>query len=58
MIADVGLATGYVVIVNVALVLPAWTMTLFGTLATEGWSLLNDTIKPLLGAGPLIVTVP
>lgn len=43
--------------VNVALVLPAGTVTLAGTVAA-GESSLSDTTAPPLGAGPLKVTVP
>jgi hypothetical protein len=43
--------------VNLALVLPAVTVTEAGTLADEELS-LNDTITPPLGAGLLNVTVP
>jgi hypothetical protein len=47
-----------VVIVNVALVLPAGTVTVDGTLAADGVSLLSDIATPPLGAGPVSVTVP
>ena len=50
--------TALVVIVNVALLAPAATVTLAGTLATEELLLDNDTSAPPAGAGPLIVTVP
>ncbi len=43
---------------NVALVFPDRTVTLDGTLPTDGVLLLSDTTIPPLGAGPLIVTVP
>ncbi len=56
-VTDVELVTAKVVTVNVALVLPAGTMTLAGTLAAFELS-LSDTVRPLLGAGPFIVTVP
>jgi hypothetical protein len=49
--------TGYVVIVNAALVLPAGTVTVAGTLAADEFS-LSDTTTPPLGAGPFSATVP
>ena len=50
--------TGLVVIVNVALLAPAATVTLDGTVAADVLSLLSDTSAPPTGAGPLSVTVP
>jgi hypothetical protein len=50
--------TGLVVTGNVALVAPAATVTLDGTVAANVLSLLSDTTAPPAGAGPLSVTVP
>jgi hypothetical protein len=58
MVTSMELATGVVVIVNVAVVLPLATVTLAGTLATDALSLLSCTTTPPVGAGPLNVTVP
>ena len=44
--------------VNVALVLPAGTVTLAGTLAAAALLLESITCAPPAGAGPLRVTVP
>ena len=43
---------------NVALVFPAATMTVAGTVATVVSELFNATDKPVDGAGPLSVTAP
>ena len=51
-------ATGTVVIVNVALVLPDATVTLGGTDATAGLALVRATVMPPMGALPVSVTVP
>jgi hypothetical protein len=50
--------TALVVIMKLALVLPAGTVAFAGTRATEVLLLDNDTTIPPLGAGPLSVTVP
>ena len=50
--------TGLVVTANVALVAPAATVTLDGTLAANVLSLLSDTTAPPEGAGPDSVTAP
>ena len=49
---------GDVVTMNVAELPPAATVTLAGTLATEGVLLDSATTVPPAGAGPLRVTVP
>jgi hypothetical protein len=54
----VEIATGYVVIKNVALVLPAGTVTVAGTPAAVGVSLPSDIDSPPVGAAPVSVTVP
>jgi len=49
---------GEVVTLNVVELLPGGTVTLAGTLATEGLLLDSATSVPPAGAGPLRVTVP
>jgi hypothetical protein len=56
-VTTVDVATGLVLIVKVALVLPAGTVPLAGTLA-EALLLESVTCPPPAGAGPLRVTVP
>ena len=51
-------ATGVVVIVNVALVAPAATVTLAGTVAAAVLLLVSVTAAPPAGAAPFKVTVP
>ena len=50
--------TALVLTVNVALVAPAATVTLEGTLAAPVLLLERATCAPPVGAGPLSVTVP
>jgi len=55
---DVELDTEAVSMLNVALLSPDATVTLDGTVATEGLLLLSDTEIPPLGAAPVNFTVP
>ena len=50
--------TGLVVIVKVAFVAPARTVTLADTCAADVLLLCNVTMAPLAGAAPFKVTVP
>ena len=50
--------TALVLTVNVALLAPAATVTLAGTVAVDVLLLERETVAPPAGAGPLSVTVP
>jgi len=57
-VADVEALTDFVLTVNVAVVAPAATVTLAGTVAAAVLLLESDTTAPPLGAAALKVTVP
>ena len=57
MVTGVDVVTALVLTVNVALLAPAATVTLAGTVAVDVL-LLRVTAAPPVGAGPLSVTVP
>ena len=50
--------TALVLTVNVALLAPAATVTVAGTVAVDVLPLERETTAPPVGAGPLSVTVP
>jgi hypothetical protein len=58
MVTAVNAATALVLTVQVALVAPATTVTLEGTVAAAVLLLESRTVAPPAGAGPLNVTVP
>ena len=58
MLTVVDAATALVLTVNVALVAPAGTVTVEGTLAAAVLLLESVTCAPAAGAGPLSVAVP
>ena len=55
---DVEAVTPVVLTVNVALLAPAATVTLAGTVAVDVLLLERETAAPPVSAGPLSVTVP
>jgi hypothetical protein len=57
-VTEVGELTATVVMGNVALVAPAGTVTVVGTVATDVWLLERATTAPPEAAAPLSVTVP
>ena len=58
MVTDVEVVTLLVLTMNVALLAPAGTVTLAGTVAAAVLPLIMETDAPPLGAGPLSITVP
>jgi hypothetical protein len=58
MVTDVEAVTLAVLTVNVALLAPAATVTVAGTVAVDVLLLERETTAPPVGAGPLSVTVP
>jgi hypothetical protein len=57
-VTDAETVTALVLTMNVALVAPAATVTLPGTVAAAVLSLIRETAAPPVDAGPLRVTVP
>ena len=55
---DAETVTALVLTVNVALLAPAATVTVAGTVAVDVLLLERETTAPPMGAGPLSVTVP
>ena len=58
MVTGVDAVTALVLTVNVALLAPAATVTLAGTVAVDVLLLERETAAPPVSAGPLSVTVP
>ena len=54
----VDVVTALVLTVNVALLAPAATVTVAGTVAVDVLLLERETTAPPMGAGPLSITVP
>ena len=57
-VTGVDVVTALVLTMNVALLAPAATVTLAGTVAVDVLLLERETVAPPAGAGPLSVTVP
>jgi hypothetical protein len=58
MVTGVDVVTALVLTVNVALLAPAATVTVAGTVAVDVLLLEREMAAPPVGAGPLSVTVP
>ena len=58
MMTGVDVVTAVVSTMNVALLAPAATVTVAGTVAVDVLPLERETTAPPVGAGPLSVTVP
>src|SRR6267143_1605007 len=58
MVTGVDVVTALVLTVNVALLAPAATVTVAGTVAVDVLPLIRETTAPPVVAGPLSVTVP
>jgi hypothetical protein len=58
MVTGVDVVTALVLTVNVALLAPAATVAVAGTVAAAVLPLISETTAPPVGAGPLSVTVP
>src|SRR2546429_9090061 len=58
MVTGVDVVTALVLTVNVALLAPAATVRVAGTVAAAVLPLIRETTAPPVGAGPLSVTVP
>jgi len=58
MMTGVDVVTAVVSTMNVALLAPAATVTVAGTVAVDVLPLERETTAPPVGAGPLSITVP